>query len=317
MKRREMIIGIILLCSVLVVGCGRDAGVKRYLPESDQAQVVTPEAEPIPDPVEEKMPEEKAEEKDPVEDEVPVKEPVDVPTEEEVADESLIDDFNDGDLGWYTWDVDGWSEVSIAMREECGSSIKYMRAVISGVNDYVDAPRYPGGFGVYVGKAVTSDQYLCFKYRNPKLMGSHLGSDHFRFQNALEAYLQVQLIDDDNGNYDAEADTSEGYVFTQDDQFIFAGYQYVDLDDPEYDDKIDHTFEEWGEVAIPLSKFVDINPGAGDDVFNPDQSSGSGGLLTVQFDFIRGKYPITYELVDIDDVRIIPQDQVPAEALVF
>jgi len=315
MNRKEILIGIILLCSVLIVsGCGRDAVVKRYVPESERAQVITPEADPIPAPAEEEVP---IEEEDLVEEVGPAEEPVDEPTEEELLDGLLIDDFNEGDLSWYTWDIDGWSEVSIAIRQEFESPVKYLRVVISGVNDYVTAPSCPGGFGVYAGKSVTSDQYLCFKYRNPKLMGWHKGNDHFRFSNFLMHYLQVQLIDDDNGNYDAEADTTDGYVFTQDDQFIFAGYQYIDPDDPEYDDKTNHTFEEWSEVVIPLSKFIDINPGIGDDVFNPDQELGSGGLLTVQFDFIRGKYPINYELVDIDDVRIISEDQIPPTALVF
>jgi hypothetical protein len=36
-------------------------------------------------------------------------------------------------------------------------------------------------------------------------------------------------------------------------------------------------------LSIPLSDFVDDNPAVGDDIWNPQQTNGSGGLLQVQF----------------------------------
>jgi hypothetical protein len=38
----------------------------------------------------------------------------------------------------------------------------------------------------------------------------------------------------------------------------------------------------WTRVSIPFTAFRDVNPGVGDDQWNPDQKDGSGGLLKMQ-----------------------------------
>jgi hypothetical protein len=39
----------------------------------------------------------------------------------------------------------------------------------------------------------------------------------------------------------------------------------------------------WKRLIIPLDDFVDDNPRVGDDVWNPQQNGGSGGMLQIQF----------------------------------
>jgi len=110
-----------------------------------------------------------------------------------------------------------------------------MRATITGIDDYVNAPKYPGGFGTYVGKSITQNQYLYFKYRN-------LTTQLFRFGNSLTAYMQVQLVDDDNNNYIVEDDTAGEYHLLYDDQFVYSGMQNASSSDPNYYQKTHYTF---------------------------------------------------------------------------
>jgi hypothetical protein len=35
-------------------------------------------------------------------------------------------------------------------------------------------------------------------------------------------------------------------------------------------------------ISIPFSAFRDVNPGVGDDLWNPNKGNGSGGLLQMQ-----------------------------------
>ncbi|GBR72431.1 hypothetical protein HP1_113 [Candidatus Termititenax spirochaetophilus] len=53
-----------------------------------------------------------------------------------------------------------------------------------------------------------------------------------------------------------------------------------------YDDQLEYEivvdWSGWKTVEIPFSKFVDVNPGIGDDRWNPRAAKGSGGLLHIQ-----------------------------------
>ena len=61
---------------------------------------------------------------------------------------------------------------------------------------------------------------------------------------------------------------------------------------PLYDDKwtyeVKIDWDGWKKVMIPLADFVDENPGVGDDIWNPAQTKGSGGLLQLQFVCLAG-----------------------------
>jgi hypothetical protein len=48
-----------------------------------------------------------------------------------------------------------------------------------------------------------------------------------------------------------------------------------------YELKVD--WNGWKQVSLPFSDFILENPSAGDGVWNPQQTNGSGGLLQMQF----------------------------------
>jgi len=79
--------------------------------------------------------------------------------------------------------------------------------------------------------------------------------------------LKIELFDDDNMNYSLEQDPQKNY-------------------DPIHDDKWVAEVSIQGKgfirTSIPFSAFRDANPGVGDDIWNPDQKDGSGGLLKMQ-----------------------------------
>ena len=114
---------------------------------------------------------------------------------------------------------------------------------------------YAGGAGTYLAKE-----------------GQDLGSyDVFEidvFANGPgSGTLKIELLDDDNRNWQAEQDPSKNYIPIYDDKYV-------------YDIKAD--WVGWKRMRIPLDDFVDDNPNVGDDVWNPQQGGGSGGLLQLQ-----------------------------------
>jgi hypothetical protein len=78
--------------------------------------------------------------------------------------------------------------------------------------------------------------------------------------------LKIELYDDDNGNWQIEQDPKT-FNPIYDDRFTF-------------ELKID--WKGWKHVSLPLAEFVDTNDQAGDNVWNPQQKGGSGGLLQMQ-----------------------------------
>ncbi|MDR2431629.1 MAG: CIA30 family protein [Candidatus Margulisbacteria bacterium] len=107
---------------------------------------------------------------------------------------------------------------------------------------------YIGGLGFYFGRAAVRYDALVLDVK-----GSGAG------------LLKIQLFDDDNNTYQLEQDQEFQPLY--DDQY-------------EYELAIDWTG--WRTIEIPLSRFVDVNPGTGDDIWNPAASGGSGGLLHAQ-----------------------------------
>jgi hypothetical protein len=79
--------------------------------------------------------------------------------------------------------------------------------------------------------------------------------------------LVIELFDDDNQNYSIEQDPKKNY-------------------EPIYDDKwvaeVNILGRGFTRVSIPFTAFRDVNPGVGDDIWNPFQKDGSGGLLKLQ-----------------------------------
>jgi len=83
--------------------------------------------------------------------------------------------------------------------------------------------------------------------------------------------IKIELYDDDNGNMQIEQDPQKSYTPLYDDRLV-------------YELKVD--WKGLKHISIPLSEFEDNNPEAGDNIWNPQQSKGSGGLLQMQFIFV-------------------------------
>lgn len=159
--------------------------------------------------------------------------------------ELVIDSFDDADIKAAPawWTFDNLEETFPESKNELNGY--YYLKLAGQANNY-----YVGGMGTYVGKDLTDYDTLVVS-----VLGSGPNS----------GTLRLQLYDDDNNSYQLEQDNT---------------YK------PLYDDYLEYelpvTWEGWRTVEIPLNKFVDMNQGVGDDVFNPEQKNGSGGLLHFQ-----------------------------------
>jgi len=174
----------------------------------------------------------------------------------------LIDDFESGSLKspreWWTFDI---------KKAEAVSNSSYTGGENLNVGNYsliLSGPAkswYAGGCGTYLAK----ERQDLSKYANFQMdiFGNGPGS----------GTVKIELADDDNSNWQTEQDASKSYAFIADDKYV-------------YEVKVD--WSGWKRVSIPMLDFVDDNPLVGDDVWNPHQTNGSGGLLQVQFICIAG-----------------------------
>ena len=107
-------------------------------------------------------------------------------------------------------------------------------------------------------------------------IGTDLGLDaskYCRFQIDIDGNkkwhgkLIIELFDDDNNNYSIEQDAKKNYAPVFDDKWVA---------------EINIQGEGFTRTSIPFTAFRDVNPGVGDDVWNPSQANGSGGLMKMQ-----------------------------------
>ncbi|MBN3032839.1 MAG: CIA30 family protein [Candidatus Saganbacteria bacterium] len=170
----------------------------------------------------------------------------------------LVDDFESGSIKspreWWTFDLQKAAPVSNSELKDGDEK------VAAGVGNYsllLSGPAkswYAGGVGTYLAK---ESQDLS-KYSDVQLdiYGNGPGS----------GTLKIEVVDDDNSNWVVEAD--QKFKPTKDDLWS-------------YELKVD--WNGWKQVPVPFSDFVLENPSAGDGVWNPQQTGGSGGLLQMQF----------------------------------
>jgi len=172
----------------------------------------------------------------------------------------LIDDFESGSLKspreWWTFELE---KAETASNRELKDGDEGVASEVGNYSLHLSGPAknwYAGGCGTYLAK---ENQDLS-KYTNFQMdvYGSGPGS----------GTVKIELADDDNNNWQVEQDAARNFALTQDDKFV-------------YEVRVD--WNGWKRVSIPLADFVDDNPGVGDDVWNPQQTNGSGGLLQVQF----------------------------------
>jgi hypothetical protein len=157
----------------------------------------------------------------------------------------LIENFDDGNISAAPewWKFDRL-ETTIAAAKDRRRGQAYLQLTGQAGNYYV------GGLGAYVGKSAAEYNALALDIYGA---GSNSGT------------LRVQLFDDDNSTYQVEQD--KNFKPTHDDQL-------------EYEIVVD--WEGWRTVEIPFSRFVDVNPGIGNDRWDAGATGGSGGLLHIQ-----------------------------------
>ena len=157
----------------------------------------------------------------------------------------LIENFNDGNISAAPewWKFDRL-EATAAESKDNRLGQFYLKLTGKAEKYYV------GGLGAYLGKSAAEYNALALD-----VYGAGLNS----------GTLRVQLFDDDNGTYQVEQD--KNFKPTQDDQL-------------EYEIVVD--WEGWRTVEIPFSRFVDVNPGIGNDRWDAGATGGSGGLLHIQ-----------------------------------
>jgi hypothetical protein len=165
----------------------------------------------------------------------------------------MVDDFNDGEFKkspeWWTFD-----KVNVTITKNPAKS-GYALSVKGAAKDW-----YVGGIGTYIAK----DKQDLSK-------AATLDMDIYGYS-PNSGTLKIELYDDDNGNWQIE--------------------QNPKTFNPLYDDRFTYElnidWKGWKHVSIPLAEFVDTNPEAGDNIWNPQQTGGSGGLLQMQLISIAG-----------------------------
>ena len=162
-----------------------------------------------------------------------------------------IDDFEDGTIlsapDWWRFGV---LETEV-VKDQTTSSPKYLGNYVLQFRGSTSS-WYLGGIGTYIPFNATRYNYV-------KLIVKGYGSS--------SGTLLIELFDDDNENGYIEQNESDSAHTLYDDKFI-------------YTLKVD--WSGWKVVEIPLSNFKDANPGIGDNVWNPNQRNGSGGLTQIQ-----------------------------------
>ncbi|MFH1541638.1 MAG: hypothetical protein ABIE84_00915 [bacterium] len=176
-----------------------------------------------------------------------------------VGGKYIIDDFESGSISspreWWIFDIEKAEAVSNADLkmgdvEVAGTVGQYSFLLNGKANNW-----YSGGGGVYLAK------------ENMDLSGYNaLAVDVFG-RGPNSGSIKFELFDDDNNNWQVEQDPAKNYA-------------------PIYDDKLTYNLKVdwrgWKHVIVPFDDFVDDNDGVGDDIWNPAQANGSGGLLQIQ-----------------------------------
>ena len=164
----------------------------------------------------------------------------------------VVDDFEDGN---FTENPEWWVFGSLSplcipntekkVRLDVGKGSLHLKG--SGADLYI------GGLGAFLG--VDGER---FHFLQLDVFGYGVDSGE----------VVIELIDDDNGTVKIETDPYYPWLPVFDDKFVYT--QRVD-------------WKGWRRLKIPLRDFVDQNPRVGDNIWNPSNLGGSGGLVQIQF----------------------------------
>jgi len=197
----------------------------------------------------------------------------------------VIDDFESGSLRapreWWTFDITR-SEIESNKNLQGGDSKiakeagNYSLVLEGRANNW-----YAGGCGSYIAKE--NQDLSKYNALRMDIFGNGPGS----------GTLKVELYDDDNNNWQPEQDPTNNYVPVYDDKYV-------------YDLVID--WDGWRRVTLPLDDFVDDNSGVGDDIWNPGQNGGSGGLLQLQYICLGGS-DVGNINFNLDNITLITEEE--------
>lgn len=172
----------------------------------------------------------------------------------------LIDDFESANLRspreWWTFDITTAAPASNKDLKSGDAKVASEAGNYSLLLSGMAKDWYAGGCGTYIAR----ERQDLSKYNQFVLdiYGNGPGS----------GMLKIELVDDDNNNWQVEQDAAKNYALIYDDKFV-------------YEQRVDWTG--WKRLYIPMADFVDDNPMVGDDIWNPQQVGASGGLLQFQF----------------------------------
>ena len=188
----------------------------------------------------------------------------------------LVDNFENGSFTekptWWTFG-DSVPKVIDSSPYSADPLYKYLGKFVLSVTGTA-SNYYVGGMGCYLGVDASP-------FTDIKLYVYGNGPDSGK--------IDIQLYDDDNNNTVLEQDPNNNY-------------------EPLYDDRFEYSFnvtwKGWKVVQIPITAFKDTNPKVGDNIWNPDKSNGSGGLLHFQFIFLSNTKTGNINYM-IDNIRFI------------
>lgn len=167
----------------------------------------------------------------------------------------LMDNFEDGN---YTKSPKWWSFGALKAEVTGNPSQEGRDLIAESCGDYSLRLRgqstqwYVGGVGTDIG--VDASGYARFQ------IDIYGDTEH-------PGKLKIELFDDDNLNYSIEQDPLNNYAPINDDKWVA---------------EVSVQGKGFTRTSIPFMAFVDDNPGVGDDIWNPNQEEGSGGLLKIQ-----------------------------------
>ncbi len=171
----------------------------------------------------------------------------------------IVSDFESGSIKspreWWTFDI---SQAEAASNENLTKGNQDIAAKVGNYSFHLSGGAtnwYAGGCGTYI--AEEGQDLSKYNFFQLDIYGNGAGS----------GTLKIEIFDDDNNNWQVEQDPAKSYAPVHDDKLVYE----VSVD-----------WNGWERVSIPLDDFVDDNPKVGDDIWNPQQSDGSGGFLQIQ-----------------------------------
>ncbi|MBL6722623.1 MAG: hypothetical protein ISQ13_01290 [Candidatus Margulisbacteria bacterium] len=181
----------------------------------------------------------------------------------------MVDDFEDNDLVTFR---EWWSFGKVMINTKKVTEEKPYLGETSMIINGSSYNWYAGGIGTYLNEDAQHFTTLKLVIYSPKL---NAGA------------IRIELYDDDNNNNVVDID-SDKQMPSKDDLLIY---------------DLNLIWKGWKVVSIPLIDFVDFNPEIGDNIWNPNQLYGSGGLIQMQLVVLSSKYKSETIEFEIDTIK--------------